>query len=83
MHDLNNLIPSNAGWTLTYAFDINDSGQIVGMGINPHGQQDAFLLNPVPEPSTLVLLAVGAGGLIGYRWRRKRANGCRELRATF
>jgi hypothetical protein len=35
------------------------------------------LLNVVPEPSTLALLAAGAIGLFGYRWRRK-ATGASE-----
>jgi len=26
----------------------------------------------VPEPSTIALLGVGAVGLLGYRWRRRR-----------
>ena len=27
----------------------------------------------VPEPSTILLLATGLAGLLGYGWRRKRA----------
>jgi hypothetical protein len=26
----------------------------------------------IPEPTSLALLGIGAVGLIGYRWRRKR-----------
>ncbi|WP_445245660.1 putative Ig domain-containing protein, partial [Microcoleus sp. OTE_8_concoct_300] len=48
MTDLNTLIPSNAGWSLTEAQDINDAGQIVGTGII-NGQTHAFLLTPIPS----------------------------------
>ena len=33
MTDLNTLIPANSGWELMYATDINNSGQIVGYGV--------------------------------------------------
>jgi probable HAF family extracellular repeat protein len=47
MKDLNSLvIPANSGWVFQQANAINDAGQIVGYGINPAGQTDAFLLNP-------------------------------------
>jgi probable HAF family extracellular repeat protein len=46
MIDLNTLLPSNAGWSLTEAQDINDAGQIVGTGII-NGQTHAFLLTPI------------------------------------
>ena len=45
LRDLNGLIPASAGWLLTEARDINDSGQIVGTGIF-EGQVRAFLLTP-------------------------------------
>ena len=63
MQDLDSLIPSSLNWNLQYANGINDSGQICGVGINPSGQTDAFLLtpSPTPEPSTLALLCAGPG----------------------
>jgi probable HAF family extracellular repeat protein len=75
IEDLNNLIDPASGWTLGEASAINDLGEIVGSGINPQGQWDAFLLTPIPEPSTFVLLAAGAVGLLGYAWRRRRRAG--------
>jgi probable HAF family extracellular repeat protein len=46
MHDLNNLIPSNSGWFLGFAYAINDRGQITGSGII-NGEGHAFLLTPI------------------------------------
>jgi probable HAF family extracellular repeat protein len=69
--DLNDLIDSSAGWTLTEANAINDNGWIVGTGKNASGQSHAFLLTPVPEPSTFVLFAVGSVGLLLGAWRRR------------
>ena len=70
MTDLNNLIAPSSGWTLTDATAINDNGWIVCDGTNGH----TFLLTPVPvpEPSTLVLLAIGALGFLAFAWRRQR-----------
>ena len=74
--DLNTLIDPSSGWHLSSAAAINDNGWIVGDGVNPSGQQEAFLLIPTtvtPEPSTLVLACVGIFGitcrLLLRRWR--------------
>jgi len=68
--NLNNLI-DDGNWSLLRASDINDTGEIVGVGINPNGVRTTFLLKPIPEPSTLLLLASGLAGLAA--WRRKKA----------
>lgn len=67
MIDLNILLPTNSGWTLTAARGINDSGWITGQGIIG-GLFHAYILRPnaVPEPSALVMfglgmIAIGAG----------------------
>ena len=72
MQDINSLISPNSGWTLGAAYAINDSGQIVGTGTNPNGKSDAFLLTPIPEPSTLALLGISVIGLLACTWRRRR-----------
>jgi probable HAF family extracellular repeat protein len=72
MLDLNNLLDSTgAGWTLTQARGINDFGQITGTGYIG-GQMHAFLLTPVPEPSSSVLAAFGFVALAGWGWRRRK-----------
>lgn len=45
--DLNTRLPAHSGWKLTAASAINDQGQIVGDGVNPHARQDAYLLTPI------------------------------------
>ncbi len=45
MADLNALIPSGSGWELSWAFDINNSGQIVGYGL-VNDKFRAYLLTP-------------------------------------
>ncbi len=72
MLDLNDLI-ANDDWLLLSAADINENGQIVGNGLI-NGQTHAFLMTPVPEPSTLLLAGVGIFVLIFFRWRKPLLN---------
>jgi len=60
--DLNTLIDPQPGWILYSANDINELGQIVGTGYL-NGLPRAFLLTPVPEPSTIFLGAFGLASL--------------------
>jgi probable HAF family extracellular repeat protein len=72
MVDLNTLLPSGSGWTLSQARAVNDAGQIVGIGYNPSGEQHAFLLTQaplIPEPSTMMLLALGSFSLLRRKHR--------------
>ena len=55
------------GWTLQSARDVSENGLvIVGYGINPDGEPQAWIVT-IPEPSTLMLLALG--GLVLLRRR--------------
>jgi probable HAF family extracellular repeat protein len=75
MVDLNTLISANSVMSLVQANGINDAGQIVGYGYTSVGGfQHAFLLTPVPEPASLLLLLIGGlavGGSTVYKRRRK------------
>lgn len=58
-----------AGWTLIDVSGISADGtRIVGYGINPSGQQEAWLA-VVPEPGTGVLVLTGLLGIAGQRRR--------------
>ena len=48
---------------------INNNGWIVGVGNNPDGINDAFLLTPVPEPpaGVLALWSLAAIWIVGSR----------------
>jgi probable HAF family extracellular repeat protein len=52
MTDLNNLIPSGSGWTLSNATAINDAGQIV---VEAQGSSGAFTLLLTPSTTTPAL----------------------------
>lgn len=64
VYDLDSLIPANTTWDhLTWAFDINSSGQIVGYGRHVNNTTDyAFLLTPVGTPAVPLPAAVWMGG---------------------
>lgn len=73
--DLNSLLTADelaAGWELKSAYGINDSGAIIGTDFNRlTGSFSAFMLTPVPEPTSLTILAIlGAGYLL-----RRASNG--------
>jgi probable HAF family extracellular repeat protein len=55
--------------------DINALGQIVGSALHSDGQTHGYLLTPVPEPTTWLVIAVGLF-CVAFRLR-----GRRELRA--
>jgi probable HAF family extracellular repeat protein len=57
--NLNDLIDPASGWVLKYAYDINNDGWIVGYGTNSLGEYHAYLLQPIPEPATCILLGIG------------------------
>ena len=67
--NLNDLLLGESEWRLDVAKQVNDQGQILGYGINPAGSGHAFLLTPVPEPATIVLMI--AGGLCALGIRRR------------
>jgi probable HAF family extracellular repeat protein len=75
MRELTTLINPASGWTITRAIGINDNNQIAAFGCRLGGGCQALLLNmqaqPVPEPSTLAMLAGGLA-LIGHALRRRR-----------
>ena len=54
----------------------SNSGMVGGYAATLAVQGNDLVLNVVPEPCTLVLLAAGTLGLLGYGLRRKAVRGC-------
>lgn len=74
--DLNNLLDANtvsAGWVLNDARGINDNGWIVGNASNKlQGVYSrAFLLSPVPEPESYLMMLIGISCVVGISRRKK------------
>ncbi|MHB1036995.1 MAG: hypothetical protein ACYC35_20475 [Pirellulales bacterium] len=85
MTDLNNMIDSLPGWTITEATGINSRGQIAAIGVNTAGQQRAFLLTRVvPEPSPMALGVLGAFAVAAVCWHKRRhsANTVSSIKRT-
>ena len=74
MIDLNTRIDPQSGWTLEVAKGINDAGEIVGNGSH-NGDYHAFLLTPIPEPSTFTLLGISVIAIFSFRFWHGRRNG--------
>ena len=51
MYDLNALLGTDSGWTISDASGINDKGQIAATGTDVLGRQRALLLDPIPGVS--------------------------------
>ena len=58
---LDGLTVRNAGFSSN---GLNDSGQIAFTAVLSDGTQRVWIATPVPEPSTFILLAIGAIGLL-------------------
>jgi probable HAF family extracellular repeat protein len=70
-----------AGWSLSSATGISaDGGTIVGTGINPQGDSEAWVAT-IPEPATFFLAALAVTVSAGFCFRRPvcEANRCNSL----
>jgi probable HAF family extracellular repeat protein len=57
--------------SLKTAYDINENGDIVGVGVTSIGEERAFLLTAVPVPAAVWMFG-SALGVLGWLRRRKQ-----------
>jgi uncharacterized membrane protein len=64
-------VVEHAGWTLYASAISGDGTTIVGGGLNPDGRPEAWLarIEPVPEPSTFVLMGLALMTAGACRWK--------------
>ncbi len=72
MITLNDIVPPGPQWFFGPAWGISNNNQIVAVGELANGTVQALLVT-VPEPSSVILAALGLVGLAAWGWRRKRA----------
>jgi hypothetical protein len=59
------------GWLLTVARGVSaDGSTVVGTAISPTGETQAFIAT-IPEPSTIILAIIAAGGIMILATRHK------------
>ena len=76
MLNLETIIPAGSGWSFLSPRDVSDGGQIVGAG-TIGGNRHAFLMKPMPVPTTsLIGVIVFAGAVLfaGARLLRRGSN---------
>lgn len=78
MINLNDYLNPTLGWQLTSADDINDLGQIIGVGLK-NGVLTSYLLTPteltqVPLPATVWLFGSGLAAFLAAIRKRKHQN---------
>lgn len=79
MFNLNDLVTDLSGWEyLETAYDINNSGSIVGRGMTTNGERHAFLLTlndgqpvEVPEPAMFAIFGLLLAGISFSRKQKK------------
>jgi hypothetical protein len=80
MYDINSLLIDDPGWQVTQLFGINDSNQVVGVGILNGVEHAVLLTDPpapdvatAPEPATWICMAGGLGAVIFLKNRARRS----------
>jgi probable HAF family extracellular repeat protein len=80
MYDINSLLIDDPGWQVTQLFGINDSNQVVGVGILNGVEHAVLLTDPpapdaatAPEPATWICMAGGLGVIVFFKTRARRS----------